>query len=401
MMAEGSIRSAGRNALRVAVFGAGAFGGWTAYALARRGARVTLFDAWGPGHARASSGGETRVIRATYGSHTIYTGMAARSLDLWRAHEARWQRGLLRRTGALWMFGSSADARFVAASGKALASHGLALDRLTVSDAAQRFPQISFDGINEVLFEPEAGYLLARRACEHVVECLKADGGEYRLAAADSPVRVDGAPIRSVRLVTGEIVEADCFVFACGPWLPSLFPETLGSLVSVTRQEVFYFGTPAGDERFGDESMPVWIDFRDRLMYGIPGNAHRGFKVADDTTGPVFDPTSGDRDAGGAGIAAARAFVAQRFPALSAAPLLGSEVCQYESTPDANYIVDRHPAAANVWIAGGGSGHGYKMGPVIGETLAALVLDGGQPDPLFALERFATPPPGGWKQKWS
>jgi glycine/D-amino acid oxidase-like deaminating enzyme len=401
MTTEGPIRSAGRNALRVAVFGAGAFGGWTAYALARGGARVTLFDAWGPGHARASSGGETRVIRATYGSHSVYTAMAARALDLWRAHEARWQRRLIRHIGALWMFGSPGDARFVAASGEALAAHGLALDRLTSSEAARRFPQVSFDGILEILFEPQAGYLLARRACEHVVECLMAEGGEYRLGAAESPVRVEGSSVRAVRLVTGEMVEADCFVFACGPWLGSLFPETLGNLLSVTRQEVFYFGTPAGDDRFTDERMPVWIDFRDRVMYGVPGNAHRGFKIADDTTGPIFDPTSGDRDASAAGIAAARAFVADRFPALSNAPLVGSEVCQYESTPDSNYIIDRHPEAANLWIAGGGSGHGYKMGPAIGEMISSLVLDGGQPPPLFALERFAAPPVGGWKQKWS
>ncbi len=91
-------------AAQVVVFGAGAFGGWTALELLRRGARVRLIDAWGPGNARASSGGETRVIRATYGSHEIYTAMAARALRLWRAHEERFQQQLLRITGALWMF---------------------------------------------------------------------------------------------------------------------------------------------------------------------------------------------------------------------------------------------------------------------------------------------------------
>jgi glycine/D-amino acid oxidase-like deaminating enzyme len=101
------------------------------------------------------------------------------------------------------------------------------------------------------------------------------------------------------------------------------------------------------------------------------------------------------------GIAAARAFVAERFPALADAPLIGSEVCQYESTPDSNFIVDVHPAAGNVWIVGGGSGHGFKMGPVIGELVASCVLDAATPPPLFALRRFATPPPGGWQTKWS
>jgi glycine/D-amino acid oxidase-like deaminating enzyme len=171
--------------------------------------------------------------------------------------------------------------------------------------------------------------------------------------------------------------------------------------VTSTRQEVYYFGTPPGDDRFSEEHLPVWVDYRDRLMYGIPGNANRGFKVADDTSGPVFDPTSGDRDVGEAGIAAARAFIAQRFPALANAPLVGSEVCQYESTPDSNFIVDRHPAAGNVWIAGGGSGHGYKMGPAIGEMLASLVLGESKPNPFFALQRFAKAPAAGWQEKWA
>jgi glycine/D-amino acid oxidase-like deaminating enzyme len=136
-------------------------------------------------------------------------------------------------------------------------------------------------------------------------------------------------------------------------------------------------------------------------MYGIPGNANRGFKVADDTPGPVFDPTEGNRNVSEAGVAAAREFLSERFPGLAGAPLVGSEICQYETTPDANFIIDRHPAAPNVWIAGGGSGHGFKMGPVVGEMVAALVLEQAAPDPLFGLHRLATPPSAGWQPKWS
>src|SRR5215467_12488293 len=131
--------------MRVLVAGAGAFGGWTALELQRRGARVTLVDAWGPGNARASSGGETRVIRATYGTRAIYTKMAARAMHLWREYDAQWQRGFFRQTGALWMFGS--DDSFGRASASALRSEGLPIEELTPRDAAARFPQISFDGI--------------------------------------------------------------------------------------------------------------------------------------------------------------------------------------------------------------------------------------------------------------
>ena len=384
---------------RVVVVGAGAFGGWTALELRRRGARVTLVDAWGPGNARASSGGETRVIRATYGARTVYTRMAVRAMALWRAHDAKYHRAFFRKTGALWMFGS--DDAFGRASAAALRAEKLPIHEFTPHAAEKRFPQISFDDtIKSVLWEPEAGYLFARRACEHVVECVIAEGGEYRQSAVTAPVPA-GEPLKRLALEDGTVLEADAFVFACGPWLGRLFPDVIGKRVAPTRQEVYYFGTPPGDTRFLDPSMPVWVDYRERLIYGIPGNANRGFKVADDTPGPAFDPTDGPRDATPAGIDAMRAFLKQRFPPLAGAPLLGSEVCQYEASPDSHFIIDRHPAAANVWIAGGGSGHGFKMGPAIGERLASHVLAGSAPDPQFGLARLASTPADGWEEKWS
>jgi glycine/D-amino acid oxidase-like deaminating enzyme len=383
----------------VAVIGAGAFGGWAALALRRRGARVTLVDAWGPGNARASSGGETRVIRATYGSHALYTRMAGRALELWRDCDAEAGGTLLRMTGVLWMI--RADDGFGRASVAALRDAGLPIDELTPREAARRFPQIDFAGVASVLWEPEAGYLFARRACEDVVRQFIVAGGEYRQASVKGPVDVDGAPVSRVPLDGGGALEADAFVFACGPWLGRLFPDTLGPLISVTRQEVYYFGPPAGDARFGDPAMPVWLDYGDRVIYGIPDNAHRGFKVADDTSGPPMDPTAGPRGATDAGVAAVRAFMERRFPAMAGAPLLGAEVCQYESTPDSHFIVDRHPAAANVWIAGGGSGHGFKMGPVFGDLIASGVLDDADVSGPFGVARFAGRPSAGWQKKWS
>lgn len=385
---------------KIVVIGAGAFGGWTALELQRRGARVTLLDAWGPGNARASSGGETRVIRATYGTRTVYSKMAMRALDRWRAYDAQWQAGLLRSTGVLWMFGAG-DA-FGSASANALQTLDVPLESLTPVEASRRFPQFAFDQtITTILWEPVAGYLFARRACEHVAARFVAEGGEYRQAAVSAPIGVDSEALQSVRLADGSHLAADVFVFACGPWLGQIFPDVIGRRITATRQEVYYFGTPAGDARFTDPAMPVWIDCRERVFYGIPGNAYRGIKVADDTPGPEFDPTSGGRDASASGVAAARRVLAERFPALADAPLLGSEVCQYEATPDSHFIVDRHPVAANVWIAGGGSGHGFKMGPALGELLASCVFGETTPDAEFRLARLASAPAGGWPEKWS
>lgn len=386
---------------RVAVVGAGAFGGWTALQLRRRGAEVTVVDAWGPGHARASSGGETRVIRATYGTRTHCTTMALRALRLWQEDEARTGRRFFHRTGVLWMLGGPEAERFGHASAAALRAHGLAIEQFDPPDAARRYPQIAFDGISLVMLETEAGYLLARRACEHVIEQLIDAGGTCHLGAAISPVPIATTPLRRLPLADGAVIEADAFVFACGPWLRSLFPDAIGERIASTRQEVYYFGPPAGDADFTDSRLPAWVDVRDTQFYGIPGNAHRGFKLADDRSGPAIDPTSGDRNVSPAGLASAREFLAWRFPALARAPFVGAEVCQYESTPDADFIIDRHPGAENVWLVGGGSGHGFKMGPAVGELVASLVLGERDPDPRFTLHRFETVPEGGWRAKWA
>ena len=89
------------------------------------------------------------------------------------------------------------------------------------------------------------------------------------------------------------------------------------------------------------------------------------------------------------GLKAAREYIAFRFPALAGAPLVESRVCQYENTPDESFILDRHPRAANVWLVCGGSGHGFKHGPALGEMVSRCVLRDQAADPVFSLGRFA------------
>ena len=370
--------------LRVAVIGAGAFGGWTALHLRRMGAEVTLVDAWGPGNARASSGGETRVIRTIYGPARQNVEMAARAVTLWSEWDRSGHEPFYKRTGVLWLAGT--DDSYARASLPFLRDLQLECEELEPAVAANRWPQIHFEVVSKVYFEHEGGYLLARLACEAVARELVRIGGAYRQAAVVSVRTNGGRP--DVRLSDGSTLDADRYVFACGPWLGRLFADVIGWRVRSTRQEVFYFGTPAGDERFVEPRLPVWVDLCGRFVYGIPGNLHRGFKVADDARGPEFDPTDGDRTPSPEGARSLRAFVGGRFPALKDAPVLGAEVCQYEESPDGQFIIDRHPEMPDVWIAGGGSGHGYKMGPAVGEILARLVREDGSPDPFFALARF-------------
>jgi len=371
----------------VVVVGGGAFGGWTALFLRRQGARVTLVDAWGPGNSRASSGGETRVIRATYGPRALYTRMAARALTLWKEHQTRWHRQLYHGIGVLWLVES--DEPYEKAALPILRDARVAFEELPGAEVARRFPQINCQQVRLAILEKDGGYLTARRACAAVLEGFLAEGGEYRELAVQAPVQPQGGELASVMLSDGSRLTADRFVFACGPWLGGLFPDVIGDRVRPTRQEVFFFGTPAGDRRFTEEALPVWADHATRFMYGIPGNEWRGFKVADDTRGPVIDPTTESRVPSPEALQIARDYLAYRFPGLKGAPLLESRVCQYEQSPDEHFIIDRHPQAANAWIVGGGSGHGFKHGPAVGELVAGLVLGGQAPDEQFRLARFA------------
>ena len=384
----------GGGAPSIAVIGAGAFGGWLALWLCRRGARVTLVDAWGPGNSRSSSGGETRVLRAMYGRDRLYTEWTVRALDLWLEAEALSGRRLFHSTGALWLF--SGDDSYARASLPCLAAAGWAAAELDPRGAAERFPQLSFAGVDSVFYEERAGYLAARRACRVVAAAVAAAGGEVREAAA-SPGAISGQGAGERRqmsplpLSDGSRLAADLYVFACGPWLGQLFPGVMGPWLRVTRQEVFYFGAPPGSgTSLGETALPIWLDFGERMVYGIPGNDHRGMKVADDSRGDLFDPTGGERLPSAAALERARRHLAWRIPAMAGAPLLEARVCQYENTPDGQLLVDRHPEAGNVWLLGGGSGHGFKLAPALGEYAAGLILGGGDPRPELALARLAS-----------
>src|SRR5437899_195342 len=177
----------------IAVIGAGAFGGWTALHLLERGARVTLLDAWGPGNSRSSSGGETRVMRGTYGPDQPYTRMAARALKLWARYERKWKRQFLHRSGVLWMAAGRDDA-FERGSVEMLQAAKIKYQELSAAQLRTRWPQINFKGIEWAIFEPECGYLAARASCAAVVDAFVAAGGRYRQASVlgqgleDSPL---------------------------------------------------------------------------------------------------------------------------------------------------------------------------------------------------------------------
>src|ERR1700758_2217524 len=376
-----------RNRMRVAVIGAGAFGGWTALFLLRGGAKVTLIDAFGAGNSRSSSGGETRVIRGSYGPEQPYTAMAARALKLWRENERRWKRQFVHRIGVLWMAPDKDDV-WERGSIQDLKDAKIPFERLSAGALKKRWPQINFEGVGWAVFEPDSGFVLARAACQAVAESFVAEGGDYRLAAVSGDGLETGT-WEQIKLSDNTVLKADRYVFACGPWMSKLFPQTIGDKISSTKQDVFFFGPPPGDRRFDNSQLPVWADHPGRFMYGIPGNQARGFKIADDTRGPDFDPTTGERMVSAESLQIARDYMAFRFPGMKDAPLVETRVCQYEQTADSHFIIDRHPGAESVWLVGGGSGHGFKHGPALGEMVARLVMQDREPEHWWRLERFA------------
>ena len=359
----------------VAVIGAGVFGAWTAYQLRLAGASVLLLDAYGPGNSRASSGGETRIMRLGYGPDEIYSRSAQRSMVLWRQLFEKTEK-LFRKTGMLWL--ARENDAYCDATLTTLQRIGANYERLDREEIAQRFPQLAPGPTTWGILEPDSGALFARRAVQAVAAQV-----DY-LAEAVAPPQSKSGKLNSIQTKSGKEIVAEHYVFACGPWLPKMFPDLLGELIHVTRQEIFFFGVPPGDDSFNAGRLPAWIDFND-LVYSIPNVDGRGLKIAIDAHGPEFDPDRGERVVTTSGLNAVREYLAQRVPRLANAPITETRVCQYENTSNGDFLIDKHPEFENVWLVGGGSGHGFKHGPAVGEYAAEIITGRGTPQPRFSL----------------
>lgn len=370
-MAIAAGRAGASPANRVIVVGAGVFGAWTATHLQRQGRRVLLLDAWAPAHARASSGGESRMTRSAYGADRIYTRMAIDSLPEWKALSARAGLPIFHQTGVLFFFPERAA--YLRESLEVHRELGLPSQLLDRRQMAARFPAIDFTGVEAGIYEPGFGALMARRAVETLVREFVARGGEYRRAAI-APPRLARGSLDQVATRDGDTFTGSSFVFAAGPWLPKLFPGLLGRRIFPTRQEVFFFATPPGSAHYEVGRLPGWADFNGGdLYYGFPDLEGRGFKIARDTHGPPIDPDLAERTHSPGMLADVRRFMARRFPGLAKAPLNEARVCQYENSANGDLLIDRHPSARNVILVGAGSGHGFKHGPAVGRYAAALV----------------------------
>ncbi|MEO8018962.1 MAG: FAD-dependent oxidoreductase [Pseudomonadota bacterium] len=385
--ARGEEKKVNKTAWDSVVIGSGVFGAWTAWYLRKAGQRVLLLDAFGAANARASSGGESRLTRGSYGSDEIYTRFAFDSLPQWKWLSDLSGLPILHQIGVLFFF----QKREPYVDQSLEVHRHLKLPTVELDRAAleQKYPQVFWKDIEVGLLEPEFGVLMARRAVQMLVKQFVKAGGEYRVAAVKPPDA--SRQLSQIELGDGSTVSAANYIFACGPWLPKMFPRLLGPRIFPTRQEVFFFAPPAGDARFGSAALPGWADFNNGdIFYGMPDLEGRGFKIANDKHGLPIDPDRGDRVASPGALADARAYLAKRFPALAGAPLNEERVCQYENSSNGDLLIDRHPTAPNVLLIGAGSGHGFKHGPEVGryasELLTARLKN---VEPRFSLESKA------------
>lgn len=366
----------------VAVVGAGVFGAWSAYKLRLAGASVLLLDAYGPGNSRASSGGESRIIRLGYGPDEIYSRSSQRSFTLWHQLFEKTDQQLFQKTGVLWL--AREHDPYCEATLATLQRINANIERLDGDELVRRFPQLEPGPTKWGILEPDSGVLLARRAVQAVAAQAKMNGVEYLQEAIAAP-RATRGKLDSIQTISRKEISAGQFVFACGPWLPKLFPDLLGELIYVTRQEVVFLGVPPGDDSFNRGVMPAWVDFNE-LVYALPNLDGRGFKIAIDAHGEEFDPDNGERVVSAPSLKAVREHLARRVPRLANAPVMETRVCQYENTSNGDFLIDRHPMIENVWIVGGGSGHGFKHGPVVGEYVGKMITGEWIKEPRFSFE---------------
>lgn len=358
------------------VIGAGIAGASAALALRRRGLDVTLIDAREPGHARAASAGDHRILRASHGSDQLYTRWSREARLRWMELGAEVGQELFVQSGAV-MLAKAGHTQWEDASRDTLARLGVPSFVVDVDELRLRLPLIDARGLAYGLWEPESGFVYARRAVQATVRLFVEMGGVLRRG-------VGGTDERERPLVDGRPIEAGVIVFACGAWMGRLFRRTLGQLLDIVRQDVMMVEPPPGATGYDADSFPAWID-HGYPAYGIPASGGYGFKAVLNWRGITLDIDRDDRLISPTSVARTRRYLAHRFPALANAPIVGQEVGQIANTTDTHFLIDHHPAHDRLVLVAGDSGHLFKHGPVVGDHIAALALNEIDPEPRFSL----------------
>lgn len=372
------------------IIGGGIVGAATADTLQRRGQRVLLLEQFAPGHTRGSSHGDGRILRFAY-PEPIYLEMALRAYPAWHELGERAGGPFMQLTGG-WDCGP-ADSPHLRELEENFQRFGIPYERLSAQESLRRFPHFHLEAGSEVIYQPEGGVLFATPALLAFWRLFAMGGGEAQTGVRVEGIEVVGEQLR-VHTSEGQHWLARSLVVAAGGWSASLLAGLgLALPLTVTQEQVAYFAPRDGlDHRA--QVMPVFIDYHTPApFYGLPQIEVPGVKVGWHHTGSPIDPDA-PRELDQENLARVQQFVQERLPHLDPTPI-EQLPCLYTNTPDYHFLLDRHPDLPQVVIGSGCSGHGFKFGPVLGECLAALVLD--EPPPVsldtFALQRFETDDP--------
>jgi sarcosine oxidase len=372
----------------VAVVGLGAMGSATLCELARRGRRVIGFDAFTPPHAQGSSHGETRIIREAYFEHPLYVPFVQRAYDLWQELERRSGRTLMVRTGGL--MAGPPRGEVVSGARASAVTHRLDYRDLSAAQLREEWPAFRLPESMVGVYEPRAGALFPERCIDACLTMAAAAGARL---AFDTPVRRwEAADGGTVRVITdADSYEADTLVLCAGAWMrdlsarslpaspPTPPPAPLSLPLTVERNSVHWFAPQSRAHLFHPDVFPIFlVELEDgRVFYGFPEltQAGPGVKVSRHHQGQLTTIEQVDREIGAAERAEIETWVAAHLPDLAGGWQRGT-VCLYTNTPDGHFLIDRHPAHANVWIVSPCSGHGFKFASVIGEAVSDLVMEG-------------------------
>jgi sarcosine oxidase len=362
----------------VLVVGGGAMGSAAAWQVAKRGVDVALLERFEPGHKNGASHGTSRIFRLSYADPT-YIRLAQRALRLWRELEAETRTGLLTITGGV----DHGDHPHLDDLADALDAAGVERTWLHPDEAAERWPGMRFD--LRALFYPDSGRLHADHAVSALQRGAVEHGALVRHGVRVLTVEVAGDD-KAIVHTEYETYQARRVIVAANAWVPKL----VGSLVPlpplrVTQEQPAHFTArtphepwPSFGHLFREGSVAA-----DAFYGGIYGldSVDEGVKVGFHGVGPVVDPDLRDFEPEPGQLAALREYVRQWLPGLDP-DQFDSISCTYTTTPDSNFVLDRHGPLV---VATGFSGHGFKFTPAIGAVLADLAIDGTKPDSTFSL----------------
>lgn len=358
----------------VLVVGAGIFGVTGALALAERGHRVTLVDPGPIPHPDAASTDISKFVRADYGSDAFYTALMEEALAGWKAWNASFDRPLFHRSGLLVLAGGPMrPGGFEHDSHALLTARGHALQRLDPDALRARFPAFDPEAFPDGYFNPGSGWAESGAVVAALVARARAAGVEVREGVRVAAVEAGPRAVAT----DGTRLDAGVIVVAAGAFTPSLLPE-LSAVLSIVGQPVLHFRVqdPA---RFQPPVFPCFAaDTGHTGFYGFPARDDGILKIANHGAGTPLDP-AGPRVVDPAWEGRFRAFLRRAIPDLAGAPLAATRLCPYCDTPDGDLWIDRHPDRPGVVVATGGSGHGFKFAPVLGDLIAAAVEDRDDP----------------------